>query len=49
MAFETGFMTKIWENFKRLLDPSWIVIYAITGEMLSLLIILLEVFLQHIR
>lgn len=48
MSFKTSFLFKVWENFKRLLDISWIMTYAINGDIVLLLIILLKCFLQHV-
>ena len=41
LAFDMGFIGKVWDNLKRSFDTSWIVSYAIMGIVIIIIIIII--------
>ena len=47
-SLDSGFLGKVWDNIKRLFDPSWMATYDMMGGIVILIIILFKCLLQHI-
>jgi hypothetical protein len=48
LFLDTEFLSKVWENIKRVFDPSWIAIHVMMGRIVLLIIILLKYLSPHI-
>ena len=47
LSLDAGLLGKVWDNFKRLFEPSWIATYTMAGIVI-LIIILFKCLTQHI-
>ena len=43
LAFDMGFIGKVWDNLKRSFDTSWIVSYAIIVIIIIIIIIIISI------
>ena len=43
LAFDMGFIGKVWDNLKRFFDTSWIVSYAKMGIIIIIIIIIISI------
>ena len=48
LFLDDRFLCKVWDNIKRLFDPSWVANYAVMGGIVILIIILFKCLAQHI-
>lgn len=48
LSLDAGFLGKVWDNIKRLIDPLWIATYTMMGGMVMPIIILFKCLRQHI-
>jgi hypothetical protein len=47
MPFEVSFISKVWDNLKRLFDPSWIITYAIMHQCSVIIILKVLISLEY--